>query len=64
MKSNKEKNSKTTSEKPISLSPLNLKEALEGLLKVEPKEDKGEQKAKKPNNKGAEAWQRKKSRKQ
>jgi len=31
---------KTTSEKPVSLSPLSLKEALKGLLKVEPKENK------------------------
>jgi hypothetical protein len=29
---------KTTSEKPVSLNPLNLKEALEGLLKVKPKD--------------------------
>jgi hypothetical protein len=29
---------KVTSEKPVSLAPLNLKEALEGLLKVKPKE--------------------------
>jgi len=29
---------KTTSEKPVSLAPLNLKEALEGLLKVKPKD--------------------------
>jgi hypothetical protein len=28
---------KTTSEKPVSLNPLNLREALEGLLKVKPK---------------------------
>ena len=36
----KNKKGKTTSEKPVSLSPLNLKVALEGLLKVELKEDK------------------------
>lgn len=38
-----DKESKTTSEKPVSLSPLNLKEALKGLLKVgkpEQEEDK------------------------
>ena len=29
---------KTTSEKPVSLSPLNLKETLDALLKVKPKE--------------------------
>ncbi len=29
---------KTTNEKPVSLAPLNLKEALEGLLEVKPKE--------------------------
>lgn len=29
---------KTTSEKPVSLAPLDLKEALEGLLKVKPEE--------------------------
>lgn len=34
-KSKEEK--KTTSEKPVSLNPLNLKEALEGLLQVKPK---------------------------
>jgi hypothetical protein len=28
---------KTTSEKPVSLAPLNLEEALKGLLKVKPK---------------------------
>lgn len=32
--------SKTTSEKPVSLSPLSLKKAMEGLLKIKPKEDK------------------------
>jgi hypothetical protein len=41
MKLNAEnKISKTTSEKPVSLSPLSLKKALEGLLKVESKESK------------------------
>jgi|SoiMetStandDraft_2_1073263.scaffolds.fasta_scaffold4052719_1 hypothetical protein len=29
--------SKVTSEKPVSLNPLNLKQALEGLLQVKPK---------------------------
>ena len=38
-KKNNKNEPKTTSEKPISLSPLKLKEALEGLLKVEPQED-------------------------
>lgn len=36
---------KITSEKPVSLSPLGFKEALEALLKVKPeekKEDKGD----------------------
>ena len=28
---------KVTSEKPVSLNPLNLKQALEGLLKIKPK---------------------------
>jgi hypothetical protein len=28
---------KTTSEKPVSLNPLNLREALDALLKVKPK---------------------------
>jgi hypothetical protein len=32
-----EKEKKTTSEKPVSLNPLNLKQALEGLLQVKPK---------------------------
>ena len=41
MKKRNDKNkSKTTSEKPVSLSPFTLKEALQGLLKVDPKEDK------------------------
>lgn len=35
---NEKEEKKTTSEKPVSLAPLNLKEALEGLLKVKPKE--------------------------
>jgi len=39
---------KTTSEKPISLSPLNFKEALAALLKVKPKEEK---ESKKPSEK-------------
>ena len=29
---------KTTSEKPVSLAPLNLEEALKGLLKIKPKD--------------------------
>lgn len=36
----KKEEKKTTSEKPVSLSPLNFKEALEALLKVKPKNDK------------------------
>jgi hypothetical protein len=42
MSENKEK--KTTSEKPVSLAPLDLKEALEGLLKVKPKDKKPKKK--------------------
>jgi hypothetical protein len=37
---------KTTSEKPVSLAPLNLQEALEGLLKIKPK-DKPKKKTRK-----------------
>jgi len=38
-----DKAKRTTSEKPVSLHPLNLKEALAALLKTKPppKEDKG-----------------------
>lgn len=46
----RDEESKTTSEKPVSLSPLNLKEALEGLLKVKPKEDKEQQKTNKDSD--------------
>jgi len=35
----KKNDKKTTSEKPVSLNPLNLKEALDGLLKIKPKEE-------------------------
>ena len=45
------KNKKTTSEKPVSLNPLNFKEALEALLKVKPEEEKKEEKTKKPSKK-------------
>jgi hypothetical protein len=41
----KEEEKRTTSEKPVSLSPLNLKEALTGLLEVKPEEE--EKRAKK-----------------
>ena len=44
---------KTTSEKPVSLAPLNLTEALGGLLKVKPKDKpkkKLRKKTKKPSN--------------
>jgi hypothetical protein len=37
---NDKKQKKTTSEKPVSLNPLNLEQALEGLLKVKPKPKK------------------------
>jgi len=36
-KNKKPEEKKTTSEKPVSLSPLDLKEALSALLKVKPK---------------------------
>jgi hypothetical protein len=39
MKTPSDKEKKTTSEKPVSLSPLNFKEALVGLLKVKPKKE-------------------------
>lgn len=35
----KDKEKKTTNEKPVSLSPLSLKEALEALLKIKPKSE-------------------------
>jgi hypothetical protein len=47
MTKNDDKN-KTTSEKPVSLAPLNLKEALEGLLKVKPKDKPKKKPRKKP----------------
>jgi hypothetical protein len=34
-----DKDKKTTSEKPVSLNPLNFKEALDALLKVKPEEE-------------------------
>jgi len=34
----KKEEQKTTNEKPVSLAPLNLKEALDALLKVKPKD--------------------------
>lgn len=55
MKDNKETQNISTSEKPVSLSPLNLKEALVGLLKVKPKKeeetkDQGEKEKEKPSD--------------
>ena len=47
---NDSEESKTTSEKPVSLSPLSLKEALEGLLKVGSKEDEEQEKTNKDSN--------------
>lgn len=44
----KDEENKTTSEKPVSLSPLNFKDALEALLKVKPEEEKKEGKEKEP----------------
>jgi hypothetical protein len=44
---------KTTNEKPVSLNPLNLKEALDGLLKVKPK-DKPEKKPRKKIKKSSD----------
>lgn len=38
----KQKKNKRTSEKPISLSPLEFKKAIDGLLKVKPNEKDGE----------------------
>jgi hypothetical protein len=48
MKNKKSNQKKTTSEKPVSLSPLNFKEALVALLKVKPKptEEKVQEKKK------------------
>ena len=44
MKKDPDKETKTTSEKPVSLSPLKFKEALDALLKVKPEEEKKEDK--------------------
>lgn len=41
---------KTTSEKPVSLSPLSLNESLKGLLKIELKEDKDQKQTKNGTN--------------
>jgi len=46
-----DKEKKTTSEKPVSLSPLGFKEALDALLKVKPEEPENEGKKKKHNKK-------------
>lgn len=43
---------KTTSEKPVSLNPLSFKEALEGLLKVKPKEKQKKKPLKKTKKSG------------
>jgi len=45
----KDKEKKTTSEKPVSLSPLGFKEALVGLLKVKPKKEEEPDKEKQEN---------------
>jgi len=49
----KEKESKTTNEKPVSLYPLDFKEAVAALLKVKPKpkEEKAEEKKEENPNK-------------
>lgn len=47
----KNEKSKITNEKPVSISPLNFKDALEGLLKVKPEEEKKEDRKEKPINK-------------
>jgi len=44
---------KTTNEKPVTLSPLNFKEALEGLLKIKPK-DKPKKKPRKKTKKSSD----------
>lgn len=44
----KENNKKTTSEKPVSLAPLDLNEALTALLKVKPQPKEKPEKKKKP----------------
>ena len=49
-KKNDDSKKKITSEKPVSLAPLNLKEAIEGLLKVKPKEKPRPKKHKKSEN--------------
>lgn len=51
MKTEKEEK-KTTSEKPVSLAPLDLKEALDGLLKVKPQEKPKKQPRKKSKKPG------------
>ena len=47
----KDKEEKITSEKPVSLSPLGFEEALEGLLKVKPKNEEERKKVKDKDNK-------------
>lgn len=49
-----EKDTKTTNEKPVSLNPLTFKEALSGLLKVKPEEEKEEEKPEKKEKKSSE----------
>jgi len=41
-KKHKKSETRTTSEKPVSLSPLKFKEALAGLLKVRPEKEENE----------------------
>lgn len=52
MKNKLDKEKKTTSEKPVSLSPLNFKDALEALLKVRLEEEKKKIENNKRSNKG------------
>jgi hypothetical protein len=48
------KQKKTTSEKPVSLAPLNLKDALEGLLKVKPQPKEKKKRARKQTKKSSD----------
>jgi len=47
-------NKKVTNEKPVSLAPLNLKEALEGLLKVKPKPKEKKKRSRKQTKKSSD----------
>ena len=53
-KKNKDTSDKITNEKPVSLAPLNLKEALDGLLKVKPKPKEKKKRTRKQTKKSSD----------